>query len=156
MNPSPTPDPAHRVETDPDFMTPAQLEARAAEANAENRVLYDALDKIADKEAALGVTLHNQGLTDANCAIAYRSVFHMTLNAELAWEAARRQQLLFLRGIQKSSQERYRNMRSDVYHYTVDHRRRLRSAGDRALEIARIAALQNPFAPGGAAYGSGS
>ena len=136
------------VETDPDFMNEQQLRDRAISANDANATLYSALDKISEKDRVLASHLHNMGLTATGCEIAYRAVFSATLNAEAAWEAARRHQLLWMREIQRQHQERYAGMRSDVYHYTVDHRAKLRSDGDRALAIARIAAMPNPFAAG--------
>ena len=120
--------------------------------NLANRELYSALDGIQNRKTVLDRNLSNMGLRAPDCATAYRAVFHATLNAELAWEAARQEYLLWLRDIQKRHERRYDTMPSDVYHYTVNHSARLKSAGDRAEEIDRVAKMPNPFAPGGAAY----
>lgn len=135
------------TETNPDFMNDSQLEARAVALNLANRELYGALDGIQNRKATLDRSLSNMGLKAPDCATAYRAVFHATLNAELAWEAARQEYLLWLRQIQKQNEDRYAGMRSDVYHYTVNHSARLKSAGDRAEHIAQVAKMDNPFSP---------
>ncbi len=59
-----------------------------------------ALDGVIRSQGLLQRTLAIQGLTDPSAAVAYRAVLHATGSAELAWEAARQQQLVMVRATQ--------------------------------------------------------
>jgi hypothetical protein len=135
---------------------PDSLRSAIDAAHFSNAALYAALDKILASETHLTRTLEAQGLSCPSCAPVYRAVFSATLNAELAWEAARHQQLLWLRNIQKGHAERYASMRSDVYAYTVDDRRVRESELERAQHIAGVAQMPNPFAPAAQALSGGA
>lgn len=128
-----------------------QHKERAAAAHGRNKALYGELDKLLRNDLVLIKHLHNQGLKDHACAIAYRAVLRSTGDPELAWEAAREQQLASMRRVQREHEERYHNMRSDVYHFTVNHLRVLESAADRAEDIEKLANAVNPWRPDPAA-----
>lgn len=115
-------------------------------ANARVAGIYEGIDRAIGAEIVLSTNLYNQGMRDPNAAIAYRAVLRITGNPEAAWEAARQQELLFRRRLQHESHARHAAMRSDVYHFTVNHRRRLESDLQRIEQIEEIAKMPNPFA----------
>jgi hypothetical protein len=100
------------------------------------------LESLRKRRHIAAASLYNMGLTDPHCAVAYYGAIYAGANAEQAFEAARRHQLLVLAPVVVTA-----SYKADEYR-GGDHARQVQMRNARAEQIERVRSLVNPFAQG--------